>query len=135
MAASHCLKWLARTSGQPMFAVAPGSWGFGALLKVLISVMVLRVEKSAVHSLPHQQFHADRLSVHLHQCLTCVKFNLWYSPESVIKFLFAIFLLCRAIYYPPLRGTCLSGRKWERKTPPKMWLSSVNCSNLSSVDQ
>ncbi len=41
-----------RSSGQPFMLWCPGSsWGFGALLKGT-SVVVLKVEESAVHSLP-----------------------------------------------------------------------------------
>ncbi len=45
-----------RSSGQPFMLRHPGSsWGFGALLKVT-SVMVLKMEESAVNSLPHLEF-------------------------------------------------------------------------------
>ncbi len=40
-------------SGQPFMLRHPGSsWGYGALLKGLTSVVVLRVEESIGHSLP-----------------------------------------------------------------------------------
>ncbi|MCJ8728948.1 hypothetical protein PDJAM_G00010640, partial [Pangasius djambal] len=42
-----------RSSEQPFLLRRPGSsWGFGALLKGLTSVVVLRVEESTGHSLP-----------------------------------------------------------------------------------
>ncbi len=41
-----------RSSGQPMLRHPRSSWGFGALLKGLTSVVVLRVEESAGYSLP-----------------------------------------------------------------------------------
>ncbi|MCJ8740883.1 hypothetical protein PDJAM_G00064250, partial [Pangasius djambal] len=42
-----------QSSGQPFSLRRPGSsWGFGALPKGLTSVVVLRQEESAGHSLP-----------------------------------------------------------------------------------
>ncbi len=48
-----------RSSGQPMLRRPGSSWGFGALLKGLTSVVVLRVEKPLdIHS-PHLQSLPD----------------------------------------------------------------------------
>ncbi len=49
-----------RSSGQPMLRHPGSSWGFGALLKGLTSLVVLKVEERVlvIHS-PHRQFLPD----------------------------------------------------------------------------
>ncbi len=50
---THTLWTHTRRSEQPFMLRRPGSsWGYGALLKGLTSVVVFRVEKSGGHSLP-----------------------------------------------------------------------------------
>ncbi len=45
-----------RNSGQPTLRRPGSSWGFGALLKGLTSVVVLKVERTLVIHFPHWQF-------------------------------------------------------------------------------
>ncbi len=50
-----------RSSRQPFMLWCPGSsWGFGALLKGLTSVVVLKVERALYIHSPHLQFLQDR---------------------------------------------------------------------------
>ncbi len=48
-----------RSSRQPMLRRLGSSWGFGALLKGLTSVMVLKEERTLVIHSPHRQFLPD----------------------------------------------------------------------------
>ncbi len=58
---THTLWTYTRSSGQPFMLQRPGSsWGFGALLKGLTSVMVLKVERALYIHSPHLQFLQDR---------------------------------------------------------------------------
>ncbi len=48
-----------RSSGQPIMRRPGSSWGIGALLKGVTSVMLLKVERTLVIHDPHRQFLPD----------------------------------------------------------------------------
>ncbi len=115
-----------RSSGQPMLRCPWSSWGFGALLKGLTSVVVLKEERALVIHSPHRQSLPDlKFKFYLshtrlyRDCITSSEMRTWDSnpwPSGLSSAL---------LHLLPITGACATHTSYGiRRNGLHVWQSA-----------